>query len=169
MDKEKFIRAFENIRDIPYRIPVRFSEPDNCCSGKAVRLRKFFELEGLEVRYRVVGFKWSKLNLPGGVLQVSHLDDCTHVYVEVKLGDRWVNIDPTWDSKIGSVLPIAEWDGATNTILAVPVEKYYNDEESEKLMIPDETEFNKDIEINGEFYRKINEWLESARISTNSK
>ena len=157
MDKDKLIRAFENIRDIPFRIPLKFGEPDNCCSGKAVRLQKFFESEGLEARYRVVGFKWSKLNLPEEVVQVPHPDDCTHVYVEVKLGDRWVNVDPTWDKIIGSVLPVAEWEGAADTILAVPVERYYSDAESERLMVPDEVEFDKDIEINGEFYEKINE------------
>jgi hypothetical protein len=48
---------------------------------------------------------------------------------------------------------------------AVPVEKYYGDEESEKMMIPDEEGFKKERAENIEFYQAINEWLEKMRLS----
>lgn len=164
MDITDLIETFENIRDVPYSIPLEFDEPDNCCSGKATRLKNYFESQGLKARYRVVDFKWSKLCLPEYVLDAAHSDDSTHVFVEVKLGDEWKKVDPTWDKGLSKTLPIAEWDGASDTILAVPIERYYDDETSEALMRFNKEEFDKERAENLQFYQRINDWLKTVRI-----
>jgi hypothetical protein len=167
MDKNNLIGNFEKIRDLPYSIPLQFSEPDFCCSGKSVMLKRFFESNGIPARYRVVDFKWSKLGIPQEILNIPHSEDtATHVFVEVLLkNNKWVKIDPTWDKGLSKILPVASWDGENDTVIAVPVEKYYGDEESEKMMIPDEEGFKKERAENIEFYQAINEWLEKMRLS----
>lgn len=163
MDKENLIRAFESIRDVPYSIPMDFKGPDNCCSGKAIRLKNYFKSQGLEARYRVVDFKWSKLGLPAYVLSAVHSDDSTHVFVEVKLENGWQKVDPTWDRGLSKALPVAEWDGMSDTVLAVPIERYYDDETSEALMQFSKEEFDKERAENLQFYQRINDWLKTVR------
>jgi len=55
------INAFEQIRDIPYRIPMSLDEVDYCCSGKALLLKNKLESLGFQVRYRVCRFRWSEM------------------------------------------------------------------------------------------------------------
>jgi len=50
------ISTFESIRDIPYRIPLKWGEEDNCCSGKHEKLFNLLKKNGYEVRYRVCVF-----------------------------------------------------------------------------------------------------------------
>lgn len=68
------ISTFNQIRDVPYRIPLSTKEPDACCSGKAKLLKEALEKE-YKVRYRVVDFLWSELGLPKELLSVKHEDN----------------------------------------------------------------------------------------------
>ena len=43
------VSIFESIRDIPYRIPLKWDEEDNCCSGKHERLLKLLTDQGYKV------------------------------------------------------------------------------------------------------------------------
>lgn len=164
MDK-KFIKAFEEIRDIPYRIPLSAHDTDDCCSGKANRLMTIFEMAGKEVRYRVCSFLWSDLNLPNSLQQTPHEDLCTHVYLEVKDGDRWIVIDPTWDRALEEVLPVGMWDGKKDTVLGVPVRDTFSPEESSRCMqeSKDIQVIEDDLKKNGSFYKIFNKWLEECR------
>lgn len=158
------VETFNAIRDVPYRIPLSANETDNCCSGKARRLKAIFDKEGYETRYRVCEFRWSTLGLPESVLRVPHADLSTHVYLEVKIENEWVDVDATWDMAINSVLKANEWDGRSNTTIAVPVFTKYNEEKSEKIMKEETAEIiEKDLQINRGFYKAFNSWLEQNR------
>lgn len=50
------ISTFNQIRDIPYNIPVSLKEEDCCCSGKNKILKKTLEKEGYKVRYHICSF-----------------------------------------------------------------------------------------------------------------
>lgn len=50
------------------------------------------------------------MGLPRHVMDVPHEDDSTHVYLEVFVDGKWINVDPTWDPQLRDILPIAEWD-----------------------------------------------------------
>lgn len=167
MSNESLISIFKAIRDIPYRIPLSAEESDECCSGKAKRLLEALKAAGVEARYRVVTFRWSDLKLPSSVVAVHHEDESTHVYLEVKIGDGWKNVDPTWDTGVRSILPVNDWDGVSDTTIAVPVRETYSAEKSADIMAhsADSNEIMRDREKNGAFYKAFNDWLESVRKS----
>lgn len=91
------IEYFEAIRDIPYSIPLSISEMDHCCSGKHRRLKAQFEQTGIQTKWQVCRFKWSDMNLPEEVASVPHADDSTHVFLKVRIGSEWIDVDATWD------------------------------------------------------------------------
>jgi hypothetical protein len=157
------ITAFEQERDLPYKIPLSMGERDACCSGKVRRLKRVFEDMGLEARYRVCSFRWSRMNLPDAVKNLAHEDLSSHVYLELKIGSTWKVVDPTWDGGLHGVFVVNTWNGELDTEIAVPVEECFSIEESERIMKQSFDE--KDIEKNGAFYRAFNKWLEIIRVS----
>lgn len=159
------IEEFKKVRDIPYRIPLSLEEPDDCCSGKSDRLFKIFKSAGYDVRYRVCTFRWSDMTLPAGVQEIPHEDECTHSYLEIKIGDAWIIVDATWDKGLESAFDISGWDGRSSTKVAVPVREYFTPEKSaeymEESLSPEA--IAEDIKKNGQFYKVFNEWLEEVR------
>ncbi|MFA5532615.1 MAG: hypothetical protein WDA13_03395 [Candidatus Shapirobacteria bacterium] len=154
---------FNQIRDIPYSIPVSIKEKDYCCSGKHKILKQFLDNLGYKTRYQVVSFEWSSMNLPQKLLNVPHENLISHVYLEIFLNDKWVDMDATWDPKLKSVLPINEWNGSEN-IIAVPIIEKFSLKKSQEIMENEnEEETIKDLKINGKFYQAFNRWLEEIR------
>jgi len=165
------ITEFKKVRDIPYRIPLTLEERDDCCSGKAERLYKIFKQEGYKVRYRVCTFRWSDLNLPEEVAVIPHEDECTHTYLEIELSNDWKVIDATWDKDLKKIFHINEWDGKSDTEIAVPSIECLSPEESESYLkviaVPEA--ITEDLKKNREFYQSFNDWLEGGRGSFNLK
>ncbi|NTU66844.1 MAG: hypothetical protein HGB08_02860 [Candidatus Moranbacteria bacterium] len=162
--KNKLVNAFNQVRDIPYKIPVSLGENDCCCSGKHMLLKKAFENLGYECRYRVCSFRWSDLKLPKGVCEAQHDDNSTHVYLEMKIDGEWKNIDATWDSGLSGVFHVNEWDGENDTEIAVPIMDLLSDEKSHEIMTNENIEvIRDDLKKNGEFYKAFNKWLEECR------
>lgn len=157
----ELLAVFNSIRDIPYRIPLSPDEPDACCSGKAKALKSWLDEHGYESRYRVVDFRWSDMPLPPEVAGVPHADDSTHVYLEALLDGVWRDLDPTWDAGLAGTLPVAEWDGRTDTPVAVPIRSLRSHEESARIMSGGWD--GDDILANGEFYRAFDDWLVRVR------
>ena len=164
MNKEKAIKVFEEIRDIPYRIPLTAIEVDHSCSGKHMLLKKELERLGYTVRHRVCSFRWSSVDLPIEVTRVPHEDASTHSYLEFKKDDIWIPVDATWDQAISSVLSSNSWDGESATPIAVKANVFFSPEESEQIMTQiSEKEVESDLEINGQFYAAFNDWLAEVR------
>lgn len=162
------VQLFNSIRDIPYRIPLNSSEEDRCCNGKVKQLKKLLEAEGYQARYRVCEFKWSDMLLPLFVTAIPHEDFSTHVYLEVFINGKWVVVDPTWDIQIKSILPVNEWDGITDTQIAVTPLKIYSLKKSKKIMERGELEQPDKYWVEDlEFCKSFNQWLESVRVNFN--
>lgn len=158
------LNEFRRIRDIPYSIPLTFDEEDRCCTGKAKQLLAFLHANHVEARYRVCTFKWSDMPLPVSVVAVPHEDASTHVYVEAKINNIWIDLDATWDSGLRSVLPVNDWDGHSSTAIAVPVQSLLSHEESTRIMAMESREsFDSDITVNGAFYQALNKWFANVR------
>lgn len=161
------VRAFLEIRDIPYRIPLSIDEADHCCSGKAMQLAKFFKEADCPSRYRVCEFLWSSMSLPEELINIAHEDVSTHVFLEVFLEGKWIVVDPTWDEGLRSVFPVNDWDGRSDTIIAVPVKIFFSYEESDRIMTQTSSaEIEDDLKKNGLFYNAFNFWLETVRNSS---
>ncbi len=165
----EIVDIFNQIRDIPYKIPVSFKEKDFCCSGKAKSLKNILEKNGYKVRYRVCSFSWASINLPPEVLKVPHEDLTTHVYLEVFINNKWLIMDTTWDSKLNKIFDINNWDNKTNNKIAVESIETFTLEKSLDIMEnTDEQEILNDLKINGKFYNAFNNWLEEIRSSNNT-
>lgn len=164
------IKIFETVRDMPYRIPLNLKEADFCCSGKHKILKDLFIEQGLEIRYRVCSFSWSSINLPEKVRNISHGDYSTYVYLEVLIDGKWIVVDATWDKEIEDVLHVNEWDGKTDTKIAVNPLEIFSLDKSEGIMNGESDEkILNDLKINGKFYEAFNNWLEEVRISKNNQ
>lgn len=158
------ISLFNSIRDIPYRIPLKWDEQDNCCSGKHEKLFNLLTENGYEVRYRVCVFLWSSLNLPQELKKITHEDDCTHTYLEIKIDGNWKTLDATWDNSLSGFFHINQWDGKSNTEIALKPIKIFTPKKSLEIVNNQNEEvIKKDLQINGEFYKAFNDWLEQKR------
>jgi hypothetical protein len=159
------ISIFNNIRDLPYKIPLSLNEEDVCCSGKHKILKDILIKHGYKARYRVCSFQWDSINLPPDILNIPHENFSTHVYLEIFINGKWLDMDTTWDSGLKSIFPINEWDGNQN-IIAVPVIKKFSLKKSQEIMNnEDKEEIIKDLKINGEFYKALNNWFTKIRKS----
>lgn len=166
---EERVRLFRIVRDIPYHISTGM-EQDYSCATKPFVLDLLLRSIGLKVKHVLCTFKWEKLGLPKKLLAIPHDSEETHEYllVFVPENEKWVKVDPTWDSKIQHPsIPIAKWDGLSDTLIAVPIERIWTPEESEKL-ITEEENMPEDkraeyLKRNSEFFKMFNRWLESQR------
>ena len=159
MNKE-IIEKYNQIRDIPYSIPLSSKDKDFCCSGKNKMLKDYLESNGFKVRWRVCSFKWSKLGLPQNILALTEKDIDTHVYLEVLIKNNWTTVDATWDKGLRPIFKINDWDGESATDVAVPVEEVYSIDKSEQLMNKKNEEYSNQEKI---FLKAVNNWLKKIR------
>lgn len=166
---EERIKLFRIVRDIPYYISTG-NEQDYSCATKPFILDVLLKSLGMQVKHVLCTFEWEKQDLPQELLEIPHDSKETHEYLLVFIPEknRWVKVDPTWDSRIQyPAFSISEWDGLSDTPVAVTVEHTWSPEESEKLIAEEEDmsdeERKKYLERNGNFFNAFNRWLESQR------
>lgn len=158
------VSLFNSIRDIPYKIPLKWEEEDNCCSGKHEKLFNLLTKNGCNVRYRVCIFLWSSLNFPPELEKIPHSGECTHTYLEIKIGGIWKILDATWDSKLKDIFNVNEWDGKSVTGIAVkPIQIFTSKKSLEIVSNNSKQDMEKDLQINGQFYKAFNDWIERIR------
>jgi len=161
----KITDHFRHVRNIPYSIPINSDDEDRCCNGKTRQLKTLIENEGFEVRYRVCSFRWSSLNIPEHILDLQKDDIASHVYLEVLINRNWIKVDPTWDSGLMGIFQISEWDGKSDTALAVDPIEIYSVEKSAEIMSscqPEDIAQHRADSDTG-FETALNTWLEKNR------
>lgn len=84
---------------------------------------------------------WSTIDIPKEISNISHNDYSTHLYLEVYI-NNWVIIDATWDIGIKNLFHINNWDGKTDTQIAVRPLEIFSPEKSAEIM---ENENNEEI------------------------
>ncbi|MCK4554477.1 hypothetical protein KAU19_06005 [Candidatus Parcubacteria bacterium] len=158
-------KIFNSIRDIPYKIPLSLGDKAIDCDKKHKKLFDLLIRQGLKVRFRICVFLWSELNIPAKILKIPHIDKCEHLYLEVFINDQWTTLDVTWDIGLKNIFKVNEWNGKSNTALAVKPIKIYGPQENKKLSHTETKEsFLEDIRTSGSFYKAFNKWLEKNRI-----
>lgn len=159
------IEEFNKVRDIPYRIPLSLEEPDECCTGKADILFKELKKGGYNVRYRLCTFRWSSLALPKELQILPHEDDSSHTYLEIEINGEWKIVDATWDRGLKNLFIVNEWDGKSDTDIAVPCIECLSPEKSLEYIknISAPGAIIADLKVNREFYEAFNKWLELNR------
>lgn len=160
------IRLFKIVRDIPYYIAIGDEQGYQCVTKPEI-LDRLFQTIGLKSRNIICEFRWEDLDLPKEILKLPHEYPDTHEYLEVWIPERerWVKVDPSWDSRIQhSKITISEWDGLNDTKLAVIPIKTLSPEESTAFIAQDAgEEREKYMERNREFFIALDRWLESIR------
>lgn len=162
------ITAFEEVRDLPYHIPLTDKDTNLNCVGKAVLLAEKLHALGLETRQIICTFDWTETPLPQDILDLPRDPGETHLFLQVFIPEtnQWVNCDPSWDQAVGKAgFPIATWDGLNDTALAVEPLMIYDAEESLEIL-EDESDpdlHKQHMKLHRTFYRAINEWLAEQR------
>jgi hypothetical protein len=159
------MKIFETVRDIPYKIPLSLDEEDTCCSGKHKLLKDLLTKQGFKVRYRVCSFVWSSMNLPDKVSRIPHDENSQHIWLEVLIDNRWVTVDATWDIGIKKIFHVNEWDGQSDTEIAVqPLEVFTPERSASIIENESDEDILNDLRINKDFYEAFNNWLAEQRI-----
>lgn len=159
---------FKWVRDIPYRIATNKNEQDFSCEGKHIILEKLLTGGGLNVRPRICEFRWKdNKSIPNEVISIPHDDRILHMYLEVKVGNRWCSIDASMDKGVSRVMQVNEWDGYYSTKLCVKPLFTYSPEESLEIAKDNRID-NRFDKFNRDFFKSLNEWLESVRQKSKS-
>lgn len=173
------IKVFEFVRDFPYAItsydPARegiglYDYEHGDCRHKRDALFALFTSLGLEVRKVAVPFDWKDLPIPEKILKIRRVSGTKafHSGMEIKLGGKWVYVDPTWDIGLkGAGFPINEnWNGKSPTKDAtfgqcqkIPHEEYGTMEDLyTRFKVPHPVKSE-----NEAFVRALNEWMAKQR------
>jgi hypothetical protein len=127
---------FERVRDLPYSYPSTrdpravLQQGRGSCSGKHYLLGEMFRLLGLPVRHMICTHRFNESPLPfpppmQEMLRRNEIVDL-HDYVQIGVGDGWVDIDATWERGLREFgFPVnEEWDGTSPMLLSVVPEDY---------------------------------------------
>jgi transglutaminase-like putative cysteine protease len=133
--KAGMISIFQHIRDIPYSLAVPMTDPETAteqilalgkgyCGPKHYLLAEMYQKLGVEVVYATFPFLWNDpdLQYPQELRQLAtRLPVAHHLACRVRIGNRWVLVDATWDRPLARVgFPVNEnWDGRADTLCAV--------------------------------------------------
>lgn len=121
------ISIFEHIRDIPYSLAVPMSDPKTSpehmlalgkgyCGPKHYLLAEMFRRLGYDVVYATFPFIWNDpdISYPAELRALAEgLPVAYHLACRVRIHDRWVLVDATWDPPLKRAgFPVNEhWDG----------------------------------------------------------
>jgi len=131
--EEKLVSAYNSVRDIPYysigsRDPLDvLNENRGTSRGKHTLLRNLLESLGCEVQEHFAKHNMTLFPIrpwPEALasFQGTRIDGFHH-FLKVKVGDRFVSVDATFDKALQPLgFPILQWDGKTDMALPVAVE-----------------------------------------------
>ncbi|HEY1096696.1 MAG TPA: hypothetical protein VGF14_05600 [Alphaproteobacteria bacterium] len=162
------IAFFEFVRDIPYRIGLGEDDTNYNCVTKSDMLAKMLEGLGIKSRPIICTFDWMEGVFPASVLALPRDPGETHQYLEIYIPEtkKWIKCDPTWDKRLADAgFTIPQWNGKSDTALAVKPHKIYSAEESLQIIADenDPKEYTRHMRKHRRFYKAINRWLESQR------
>lgn len=158
--KTNAINIFNDTRDIPYYCPEFINNIDNRCWGKhRILYKKFLEL-GFEVRYRVCSFKWSEQRIPEDIVKLAPTDLDYHLFLEIRINNKWVILDCSNDSKLPSY---NVWNVKDDCKLAVNHNELLSVEKSIEFERDEKLNFKQNFNKYKEFNIKINKFFNKIR------
>lgn len=123
------IELYNKVQKIPYYW-LKEMDPDlllkknkGSCSEKHLFLGKEFEKLGIPVKYLLIRFDWNDLPIPKEIInKKENGSGGWHLALKIKLKDKWIYVDATWDLKLEKAgFPVTkDWDGKSNTKFAFP-------------------------------------------------
>jgi hypothetical protein len=125
------IAVFDRVREIPYAYPASRDPAEvlrqgrGTGSGKHYLLGEMFRRLGLRVRHMLCThrFNESPLVFPPPMQELLRKNEIVefHDYVQIAVGDAWVDVDATWERGLREFgFPTNEdWDGQSAMLLSV--------------------------------------------------
>jgi hypothetical protein len=133
--RQSRISIFEHIRDIPYSLSVRMTDPKTApeeilsagkgyCGPKHYLLAAMYRKLGLDVVFATFPFLWNDPDLrypPDLRTFAAAVPIAYHLACRVRINGRWVLVDATWDPALekGGFPINKHWDGLSETRCAV--------------------------------------------------
>jgi hypothetical protein len=133
--RQSLIAVFTHIRDIPYSLVVPMNNLETApeqilalkkgyCGPKHYLLAEMYRRLGYEVVFTTFPFLWNDpdLQYPPELRKLATtLPVAYHLACRVRVNDRWVLVDATWDRPLKRAgFPVNEqWDGQADTLCAV--------------------------------------------------
>ncbi len=154
------IDAFEASREEPFLMPEEINGYDGRCFGKHRRLKRKIDELGIKTRFRVARFSWSRQNIPKEIIDLALRDENHHLFLQVKVYSKWLNVDSTYDSRMPK---FNEWDARSNTEIAVDYDENLSDEESLDIEEEEKELFVKEFDLWQDFYRELNKYLREIK------
>lgn len=181
---EQVIKLFERVRDIPYGT-IGSTDPEDVlfqnrgtCGGKNGLLKGLYQAIHIPVRdilvlYNPLDLLTGKSIEPPPLLsQILTRTDTflgVHNFLQVQVGEKWINVDTTWDAGIKKAgFPVnLDWDGKSDMQTAVISQ--------EQIVVPEDTTIDamkakyrvaqspEQRETRKEFLERFSGWLEDIR------
>lgn len=179
--EKTLVKIFKKVRDIPYgstgeRDPQKILKAKlGSCSGKHLLLKELFELLGYQAKiitcYHHFDEALPRREYPEALqnLITEHTVIDFHHFIQIKRNNRWVVVDATWDTPLKAYgFPVnTDWDGNTDTQLAVKPIKFYPEVDNLiafKKQLIEELE-PEEREVRRRFLDLLTEWFTTLRTS----
>ena len=129
---EKVLALCNLVREIPYSRTLNLDpqgmirKGTGSCTPKHVFLATYLEKMGVPVKFVIMPLYYRKIPLryPADKTEIlNNMPISYHVALKVRIRNKWVLIDVTWDSKLKGFPNSAGWKGEGDTRLAVVPEK----------------------------------------------
>jgi hypothetical protein len=172
------INIFNKLLNIPYGINLNIHDIKNCnmifgekiahCIPKHFVLAYMLQKLDMECRLVSIPFNWRSISnlLNEGLQQIAkNLSPSLHMACECKINDKWILIDCSWDPILKDAgFPVNDnWDGFSNTILAVNPEKIIIHNSVDDRLDLDKR-FNAQDNNKLKFFSLFNKYLDKIRL-----
>lgn len=128
-DIDRRIAGFKIVQTVPYKLTAWTGDPSSLfrigrgdCRHKSAALIKLMREWKFAARPVQVPFDWADLPIPKSVLAPLAETRGIHDTVEVRAGDSWILVDPTWDPALAKAgFPVlSAWNGIDATLPITP-------------------------------------------------
>ncbi len=159
----RIAELYKKVQNVPYYcleekdFTKLFELNKGSCAEKNTYLGEAYKKFGLDVKYYLISFNWSRLPIPSYVLEKLNDIIGKHLALKAKINENWLWVDATWDPPLEKAgFPVTKnWEGTSDTKLAVKPLKIVEFEPEQKFK----------VSTSLEFYKELNNYLERIRKS----
>jgi len=174
--KENKIRLIcELVRDIPYKVTGSSDPKDiiknnaGSCTPKHIFLAQCLQKLDVPLKFLAVSYYYEKIPVkyPEKMMDLVRKMPLTHhTALKIKVDNKWIIIDVTWDSKLKDFQVNKEFDLKSDNILCViPEEIIEKGSDPNKFKKEDLKPSEEERKIQKEFYKHFNDFIAESRNS----
>lgn len=172
---EKIKQLCTTVRDIPYKVTESLDPADvlknnaGSCTPKHLLLAQYLKKIGVPLKILAVSYCYNKipLNYPESMKRLVEKMPLTHhTALKIKVDNKWVIIDVTWDSNLKEFEVNKEFDLKSDSILCVvPEEIIERGEDPNNYKKENLNPSQEERELQRKFYTEFNKFIADSRNS----